>query len=700
LWTVAGADAPAGTPLTATRFTYDGVDANGPYSITAAGTNLYFTADLPGTSDLVLWVSNGTSTAPVQDANGGYVHGNLDPRNTAAVGNDLYVIPDPQGFFGSPTLWHLSGQAAVQVATVGYMPSGYGLGHELTVVGNSVYFVTAAGPFGFGSVYDLWKCQGSTASVVWQSPVPAGGAIFDPVQIAGVGSNVYVSDINAYPGTGSDPTSRLWKIDGTTGGATLLKASLDDYSYAPFWLTAAGTSLYFQNPADGQLWQTGSTPGTAQTTGIDIGVTGISEYQNIVENTPFGYHLVFPLATVGSTLYFHNFSASATGTPLYRLNAAPVAADFAAAAVANTSTVLTPLSHATDADTCDDGHLAASVVQLPAHGTLTVNPDGSFTYTPAAGYTGPDSFTYQVTDGIDGSNAATVSIAVLPQEVTLPSSAAGGDLTLAAPAGTGLAGAAVIDDPSPADAPADVQFPLGFLTFEVHGLAPGGATTVTLTYPAGVAVNTYYMFGPTPDAPAPHWYEFLYDGTTGAVIDSASHTITLHFVDGLRGDHDLMLNGVVVDPGTPALKPLQVQIDIKPGDGTSAVNLDSQGVIAVAVLSSATFDARQVSVGSVRFAGAAAVGWALEDVNGDGRLDLVLNFRTQDTTLRALYAQLLADDVDADGVLDSSHQAASITLTGSTTTQQQFQGSDSIDLFLAGKALRDLLARLSAAGAI
>jgi hypothetical protein len=37
----------------------------------------------------------------------------------------------------------------------------------------------------------------------------------------------------------------------------------------------------------------------------------------------------------------------------------------------------------------------------PQHGTLTLNPDGSFTYTPAPGYVGRDQFTYRITDAVE-----------------------------------------------------------------------------------------------------------------------------------------------------------------------------------------------------------------------------------------------------------------------------------------------------------
>ncbi len=56
--------------------------------------------------------------------------------------------------------------------------------------------------------------------------------------------------------------------------------------------------------------------------------------------------------------------------------------------------------------------LTASLVDDVAHGTLTLSADGAFTYIPNAGYTGPDSFTYQCSDGGLSSavKAATINV--------------------------------------------------------------------------------------------------------------------------------------------------------------------------------------------------------------------------------------------------------------------------------------------------
>lgn len=64
-------------------------------------------------------------------------------------------------------------------------------------------------------------------------------------------------------------------------------------------------------------------------------------------------------------------------------------------------------------DTDSDGDaLTASLTSAPANGSVTVNADGSFHYTPNDEFSGVDSFTYTVEDSNGGSAIATVSITV------------------------------------------------------------------------------------------------------------------------------------------------------------------------------------------------------------------------------------------------------------------------------------------------
>ena len=44
--------------------------------------------------------------------------------------------------------------------------------------------------------------------------------------------------------------------------------------------------------------------------------------------------------------------------------------------------------------------------------SFTLNADGSFTYTPADDFNGPDSFTYKANDGTADSNTVTVTLTV------------------------------------------------------------------------------------------------------------------------------------------------------------------------------------------------------------------------------------------------------------------------------------------------
>lgn len=67
-------------------------------------------------------------------------------------------------------------------------------------------------------------------------------------------------------------------------------------------------------------------------------------------------------------------------------------------------------------DTDPNGDALTSVlVANPAHGTVLLNSDGTFLYTPAANYSGSDAFTYKAFDGSVQSTEATVTISISAQ---------------------------------------------------------------------------------------------------------------------------------------------------------------------------------------------------------------------------------------------------------------------------------------------
>jgi hypothetical protein len=71
-------------------------------------------------------------------------------------------------------------------------------------------------------------------------------------------------------------------------------------------------------------------------------------------------------------------------------------------------------------DTDPEGDpLTAGLASNVSNGTLTLNADGSFTYTPNPGFEGSDSFIYVANDGDFNSNPTTVAITVIPAPCTL-----------------------------------------------------------------------------------------------------------------------------------------------------------------------------------------------------------------------------------------------------------------------------------------
>jgi hypothetical protein len=169
-----------------------------------------------------------------------------------------------------------------------------------------------------------------------------------------------------------------------------------------------------------------------------------------------------------------------------------------------------------------------------------------------------------------------------------------------------------------------------------------------------------------------------------------------------RGEGFARVINAAVDIGAfeMPLPPLPVVVDVKPGSDPNSINLASQGLISIAIFTTDDFDAADVNVSSIVWADAhvaqknnGSYFSALEDVDGDGDLDLVVHFRLAETNLLDSYEELLRGDL-ADGTLDSYHHSVDVALGGLTNDGATFRGADSVDLFLTGKNLRDFRTRL------
>jgi hypothetical protein len=111
---------------------------------------------------------------------------------------------------------------------------------------------------------------------------------------------------------------------------------------------------------------------------------------------------------IGGTLVGSNVTWVA-GAPFAGINAAPVAVSDTATTPENIPLAIAVLANDTDAE---GDALTLTTVSTPSHGSASVNPNGTVTYTPAAAFNGSDSFTYAVSDGQGGSATGTVNVTI------------------------------------------------------------------------------------------------------------------------------------------------------------------------------------------------------------------------------------------------------------------------------------------------
>lgn len=164
--------------------------------------------------------------------------------------------------------------------------------------------------------------------------------------------------------------------------------------------TDAGANLSWSGSADGSYGTFDITDDGKWTYTIDKGAEVLSEGQTVTER--FTATVTDDQGETATRIV----TVTVTGT-----NDAPVAVSADFGTLENES--VTGALAASDADT--GAALNFATATGPAHGTLTVQPDGTFVYTPDSGFAGLDRFTFTATDEAGASSTGTVTVAVNSQ---------------------------------------------------------------------------------------------------------------------------------------------------------------------------------------------------------------------------------------------------------------------------------------------
>ena len=232
-------------------------------------------------------------------------------------------------------------------------------------------------------------------------------------------------------------------------------------------------------------------------------------------------------------------------------NQPPVAHDDTATTSSGTAKVVPVVANDTDAD----GHaLSVTGHTAPLHGTVTCAATAC-TYTSVAGYSGPDSFDYTVSDGHGGTSTATVSISVTAANHK--------------PDAVNDSARAVGSAPEQVDVLAnDTDADHDMLTIVAHSTPTHGSvsctTTCTYTAPAGYHGTTSFTYT-------------VSDGHGGSDTATVTMTVpTLHHV-AISVDHPALLwpqsvtvRGVALTSLGEPIKGISMRLWAKPSGGSYA----------------------------------------------------------------------------------------------------------------------------------
>jgi len=384
-----------------------------PSSLRTFGNSLALLTNAENTGTELSLVDSTTNALTILDIAPGAGSGASDGSTIAAMdGFILYVRGDPNdGLHLYRSDGTLTGTALVTDLGPGVQVSQISPNIVVTRVGDRAIFQSENmqnGP-------QLWGSDGTAAGTAALIGTPIGGtpAFYVKPLIGVVGSH-------AYYGVYTGSTYQVVATDGTASGTHVLTAvgALDitgtdlvdtqvagddnlTFIYVYHRDSSSGTSkhLYAYAP------QTNTVTHLTDTTLVDT-----SEKMLFL-----GAQLFFrgSDATHGEQPWVSDGTAAGTHILLMSVsNVAPVANDDSANSASGASVSIDVIANDMDSDGSIDA-TSVQIVSQPTHGVVSASQSGSVVYTPTSGYSGSDSFTYDVKDNQSAvSNVATVTVTV------------------------------------------------------------------------------------------------------------------------------------------------------------------------------------------------------------------------------------------------------------------------------------------------
>jgi ELWxxDGT repeat protein len=360
-----------------------------PCELTVYNDRLYFGA--LGNFGKQLYSTDGTSagTVKVSALAGGTQGGNV--AGLTLFNGLLYFTAEDSSF--KSELWKTSGTSTARVFAFNSTPFLRALSRGIVNNKLLIELFDPGRPPGFMDPRQLWTSDGTATGTVLLKDIVTDNF----PDLAVINGRGYFAARNA-------GSLEPWVTDGTIAGTQELK-NINGGDSNPAWFADFhSVPLFTAIDANGpQLWRTdGTEAGTTALAGIPAPPPTFLNPQAVMRQQ----------AAIGQKFFFvardHEI-----GDELYVLiNETPVAGADSGSSANSAPATINVLANDSDAD----GTLVAQSVRVatnPANGSVAINANGTLVYTPAAAFSGTDTFTYTVDDNQGAtSNAATVTMTV------------------------------------------------------------------------------------------------------------------------------------------------------------------------------------------------------------------------------------------------------------------------------------------------